>query len=185
LHIANEGHPEKEIGMGREPAEILIFAVAGRHFGLPVEAVREILPAVSLTPVPGMPSLEGIFNLRGQVVPVVDFRKRMGLPSKDLEPADHLLVISAASRVAALRVDRALKLTRLEKGAVEALHSLADAPGSPDEKAAMALGQVAKIPEGLVLLQDVATWLAQPLLPELGGLQVGETISQPRTKGPS
>jgi purine-binding chemotaxis protein CheW len=131
--------------------EVLVFELAGQRFGLPAIIVRELLRAVAITPIPRAPKLvEGVVNIRGQIVPVVDIRQWLLLPAKANEPADHLLVVNSGERLLALRVDRALELARLGAGAVDNVHDL---PGARD--------QVAKLPDGLILLPDLETLLAQ------------------------
>jgi purine-binding chemotaxis protein CheW len=97
--------------------EILVFEVDGRRFGLPAAEVRELLRAVAIVPLPlAGPAVEGVVNLRGRVVPVLDLRARLGLPARAVAPSDHLIVAQSEGRLVALRVDRALDLVRLDAG---------------------------------------------------------------------
>src|SRR5438132_11351064 len=94
--------------------EVLIFEMDGERHGLPVADVQELLPALTIMPVPGAPpNIEGVINLRGVVVPVVDVRRRFGLPARPLAPSDHFIVIKASDRLMALHVDRALELAHV------------------------------------------------------------------------
>jgi purine-binding chemotaxis protein CheW len=91
--------------------EILVFSLAGQRFALWAANVRELLRAVAVVPLPGAPRIvEGVINLRGRVVPVLDLRTRFGLPGKPLEVTEHLIVAEAGSRLVAIRADRALDL---------------------------------------------------------------------------
>lgn len=81
------------------------FELAQRQFGIRLEQVRELLPMASLTPVPAAPVLEGLLNLRGQAVPVFDLRGALGLPAKEPEPADRLIVANVDQKLLALRAD--------------------------------------------------------------------------------
>jgi purine-binding chemotaxis protein CheW len=101
--------------------EILVFEVAGRRFAIAVSEVRELLRAVSIVPLPlSGPALEGVLNLRGQVIPVLDLRARVGLPARAVVPSDHMIVAQSEGRLMAIRVDRALDLVRLDAGAITA-----------------------------------------------------------------
>jgi purine-binding chemotaxis protein CheW len=92
--------------MGPLQLEVLIFALSGRHFGVPISAVQEVLRAVAITPLPRAPAIvEGVINLRGAIVPVLDVRARFALPRRALGVGDHFIVLAAARRVA-VRVDR-------------------------------------------------------------------------------
>lgn len=139
--------------MEREPREILIFEVGRHRYGLPAGDVQELLRAVALTPLPRAPSLvEGVINLRGKVIPVLDIRARFHLPARPVEPGDHLVVVRTGGRLAALRVDRALELARLEPSDLEDVEGVL--PG------VHYLARAAKLPDGLVLIHDLDTFLS-------------------------
>lgn len=62
-------------------AQYLTFSIAGEEYAIPILRVREILAYVPLTKVPRAPDfIAGVMNLRGNVVPVVDLRVKLGLP---------------------------------------------------------------------------------------------------------
>jgi purine-binding chemotaxis protein CheW len=83
------------------------FSCDQQRFALPLEAVDRVLPAVALTPLPGVPDIVlGALNLRGEVVPVVDFRRRAGLPSRPIEPSQFYLLANMARLRLALAVDQ-------------------------------------------------------------------------------
>jgi purine-binding chemotaxis protein CheW len=131
----------------RTSLEYLIFEIAGRRYGLPATDVREIVRVVALSRLPGAPAVvEGIINVRGRVVPVLDVRRRFGLAAKALEHTDHLIITGAEDRLTALRVDRALGLSRVEEADMEELRGVA--PNGPG------IRRVAKILDDLVLIPD-------------------------------
>jgi purine-binding chemotaxis protein CheW len=89
----------------------LVFEVGGRRFGLPAADLREIVRAVSVTPLPGGPAaVEGVINVRGSVVPVIDLRRALGLPPRGVALSDHLVILRSGTTPLALRVDRALEI---------------------------------------------------------------------------
>ena len=97
------------------PLDVLVFEVDGRRYGLPVSQVRELQQAVTITPLPGTsPDVRGVVNVRGTVLPVWDIRTWFGLPAKELEYTDHLVIAEVRDRRLVLRVDRATELLRLE-----------------------------------------------------------------------
>jgi purine-binding chemotaxis protein CheW len=135
------------------PPELLVFEVGGQRFGLPAADVREVLRAVTLTPLPHAPALvEGVINVRGTLVPVLDIRARFRLPPKPLDHTDHLIVARAAGRLVALRVDRALELARPDAAAVERAEAVV--PG------VVYVAHLAKLPDGIVLIHDLNTFLS-------------------------
>ena len=117
----------------RPVAKVLIFEIGGQRYGLPASDVRELVRAVAILPLPLESAfIEGVFDLRGTIVPVVDLRARLRLPFKAVEPSDHLIIIEAGAggRPLALRVDRALDLVVWDPAASEQVQELM--PGSGD-----------------------------------------------------
>jgi purine-binding chemotaxis protein CheW len=142
--------------------EILVFEIAGRRYALPAMEVRELVRAVAIVPLPmAPPAVEGVVNLRGRVVPVIDLRARLGLASRPVAPSDHMIVVGSGERLAALRVDRALDLVRLD-----------GETGARDETAGM---PVARLADGLAPLLEVHTLLParDPDTATLGTLPTG------------
>ena len=133
--------------------EVLVFEVEGRAYGLPSKDVREIVRAVTITHLPNAPSaIEGVVDVRGSVLPVLDMRARFLLPAKALDPSDHFIVASAGARGVILRVDRATHLALVPDDAIEAPERLGTGPGY--------LEGVAQVDGGLVLIHDVAGFLS-------------------------
>src|SRR5690606_24583504 len=108
-------------------SQILMFEVAGRRLAIPVDDVSEIVRAVAVTPLPGAPAVvEGIIDLRGTLIPVLDLRARLGLTRRPVSPGDHFVVIRRVEQPLALRVDRVQSLVDLaEVGEVESLPEVA------------------------------------------------------------
>jgi purine-binding chemotaxis protein CheW len=139
------------------PAEtlpVLVFEVGGRRYGLPAADVRELLRAVAILPLPqAPPAVEGIINLRGTIVPVLDLRQRFRLPARPLEHTDHFIVAGAGDRTVALRVDRAVDLIQLDAADLEDMRGVV--PGVEY------VTWVARLPHDLVLIHDLRTFLSR------------------------
>ena len=103
---------------------------------------------MAITPLPNAPPLiEGVVNVRGHILPVLDVRARFRLPARPLDPSDLFIVAAAAGgRAVILRVDAATHIAELD-----------DAPADPT-RAAYAAG-VATLEDGMVLVHDVAAFL--------------------------
>jgi purine-binding chemotaxis protein CheW len=138
---------------GVESSSVLVFEVGGHRYGLRSGDVREIVRAVSISPLPKAPAIvEGVINVRGEIVAVLDIRERFRLPPKPLEPDDHLVLARIDERLVALRADRALELVSVAAEQIENLEQAV--PG------AEYVAGVAKLPDGLVLIHDLATFLS-------------------------
>jgi purine-binding chemotaxis protein CheW len=133
---------------------LLSFTIGDHRYGIESAVVAEIIRAVAITPLPGSPSVvEGIIDVRGTIVPVFDLRGRFNLPPKPLEPQDQFIVARTASRVAALHVDQVVDLVDVEDDATtNAARQVSHSPH---------IAGVATLPDGLVLIHDVDTFLSQ------------------------
>jgi purine-binding chemotaxis protein CheW len=148
--------------VAREQLDVVVFEVAGQLYALPAVDVRELVRAVAIVPLPRAPAIvEGVINLRGKVVPVLDVRSRFRLPVKPLDPADHLLIASAGEYLVAVRADRAVNLVRLDQADVEEARGLV--PGVEY------VAWVARLPNNLVLIHDLRTFLSRSESAELEG----------------
>jgi purine-binding chemotaxis protein CheW len=139
--------------------DLLAFALDGERYALPAADVLEVQRAVAMAALPRSPAIvEGVINLRGKLVPVLDIRARLGLPPRPLRPADQLVVVRlggtgvrGGGRTVAIRVDRALDLLRVPKRLIEDPRPVAG-PGHSEG--------VAKLPDGLVVIHDPRTFLS-------------------------
>jgi purine-binding chemotaxis protein CheW len=117
-------------------------------------AVREILRAVAITPVAGAPAIfEGAVNVRGQLVPVVDVRRRLGLPARALDPDEFLVVFASGSRTFALRVDDVDDLVEVDAASVTTPGEL-----SPSLRG---LAGLAARPDGVLVMHDPDAFVTQ------------------------
>ena len=77
-----------------QDVQLVIFKLANEDYGLPIQKVQEINRMVPVTKLPQTPEfMEGIINLRGRVIPVVDLRKRFGLAVKPHEDDTRIMII--------------------------------------------------------------------------------------------
>lgn len=132
---------------------LLSFILNHQRYGIASETVSEIIRAVAITPLPGSPAVvEGIIDVRGAIVPVFDLRARFALPAKPLEPSDQFILVRTSARTAALHVDQVVELLDVDN------HSVSDSNRQLPHSASIA--GVATLPDGLVLIHDVDTFLS-------------------------
>ena len=87
-------------------AQLATFVVANHLYGVPVEQVQEVLHNDRCTSVPLAPgAVRGLMNLRGEVVPVIDLRSRLSLPSRDETTRQMSVVVRVGGEVVSLLVD--------------------------------------------------------------------------------
>ncbi|HEX6307201.1 MAG TPA: chemotaxis protein CheW [Longimicrobiales bacterium] len=141
--------------------ELLVFELAGIRYALKLEAVREVTRAVLITPLPDAPPvIEGVVEVRGELVPVYDLRLRFGHEARPLDPEERLVIAWTGSRLAAFRCDTT--------GWVESISR--DRVGSPAalRAAGRHIAGVARLSDGLVLIQDLERFLDEAEATRLG-----------------
>lgn len=99
--------------------EFAVFSAGESWLALNVGHVREVLHAAALAVAPDNRQLEGLLNLRGHVIPVVDLLGRLGLDPLPLRPSDFLIVIQAGQRTAAVRSQQAVRLETADESSVD------------------------------------------------------------------
>lgn len=142
-----------------ESVTVLTVRVDGQHVAFPLGDVYEVLPAVETTELAHAPGVvRGVVNLRGEPLPVIDLRTRLGLPSRDAEADDHVLVCQVRDRRVGVWVDRAHN--------VDTLSSASFAP-IPADSPTRHLAGVALLDDGLLLVSDVDSFLSAEELARL------------------
>ena len=75
-------HAPHQVTSGAQPGKYLTFTLGDESYGIPVLKVREIIRLCPITPVANMPDhIKGVINLRGKVIPLVDLRAKLRLPT--------------------------------------------------------------------------------------------------------
>lgn len=107
----------------------LVFRLGGDEFGLPIDTVVEVMQVpAQITRVPKAPKfLEGVVNLRGEVLPVVDQRRRFDMPKLDSLEGRRIVVIQTERHRAGLIVDSVADVLRVAPDTIEPPPALTDA----------------------------------------------------------
>ncbi len=88
------GMPPAAPGAARGPSKHLIFSLGKEEFAVPVAKVKEIIGMLEVTPVPHTAEyVRGVINLRGKVVPVIDLRLKLGVPSVEYDARTCIVVV--------------------------------------------------------------------------------------------
>ena len=134
------------------------FRVGTAEYVLPASAVLHLESFEAATHVPGAPSyVAGLVQVRGRVVPVVDLRKRFGLPPTEHALAHRVVVVQLGARVAGLLVDSAREVIHLDDA------SFQDAPELIKQQASGFVKGVVTVAGRLFLIVDVPSLIAEEL----------------------
>jgi purine-binding chemotaxis protein CheW len=107
--------PEETAKVDGETRQYLVFRLGDEEYGLPIGAVEEVAQVPEkIARVPNTPKfLEGVINLRGEVIPVVDQRKRFQMPALDHQASRRLVVVRTDRHTAGLIVDGVSEVLRV------------------------------------------------------------------------
>jgi len=123
--LASSARPDRAAQM------LLVVCLAERTFAVPARAVERILRMAALTPLPdARPGIVGVLNVRGAILPAIDLRPRLGLPTPAFQPDQHLVVLSARARYL-LWVDRAERIEYVPAEAFDAVEDGAEQTIAP------------------------------------------------------
>jgi purine-binding chemotaxis protein CheW len=140
--------------MSRE-LHIVGFQVGRETYGVPITSLHEIVRVPDITAVPDAPDyLEGVINLRGKIVSVMDLRKRFGEKQVLLKKQNRILVVEHAGRLAGLIVDSASEVLKIPTDAVE------PPPAAFQEGGLNCVTGLGKVGGRLVVLLDMSKLLA-------------------------
>ena len=100
--------------------QLVSFNIGDEEFGVDILKVQEIIRLVEITRVPNAPSfVEGVINLRGKVIPVIDLRKRLGMPSITASSESRIVVVELESRIIGFLVDCVNEVLRISSSITE------------------------------------------------------------------
>ena len=158
-------------------AQVVIFRLGAEEFGVPIMSVQEIvrLPE-TLTRVPRTPEfVEGVINLRGMVLPVIDQRRRLGMDAIERNDRQRIMVFTLGGLRTGFIVDSVAEVLRIPR------QNIAPAPQLSDEQIRL-IGRVARLDgdRRLVLLIDPTQLLAAREVHAIESLEpAGESRTAP------
>ena len=100
--------------------QVVGFRVGKEHFGVPIELVHEIVRIMEITSVPDAPDfIEGVINLRGKIIPVIDLRKRFAEKTITSSKKNRILVAEIMGKIVGLVVDAASEVVKIPPTDIE------------------------------------------------------------------
>jgi purine-binding chemotaxis protein CheW len=158
--------------------ELVVFHLGPESYGLRLHEVREIIMVGQITPVPRAPHfVDGVLNLRGEVMPVVDLRTRFGLERVEATTISRILITSIGGVFTGLVVDAVVEVRPVD------LHRFGPPPAVTAVGANRYIEKVARLDNGMIFLLELAQLLTDTETEQLQGLQ-GRRSSANRTGEP-
>ena len=103
-----------------ELIQLVTFSIGEEEFGVDILKVQEIIRTMEITKVPrAQVFVEGVINLRGKVIPIIDLRRRFGLSSKEHDKYTRIIVIEISKMIVGFVVDSVSEVLRIPASTVE------------------------------------------------------------------
>lgn len=136
-----------------DQSHLLVFRLDSGRYALPLDTVERVVQAAELTPLPNAPAVVlGVLDLGDRVVPVLDLRRRFGLPPREVGMDDQFLLARTSRRTVGLVVDEAQQVAVYAADAV--LNASAMVPELEH------ISGIARLHDGLVLIHDLERCLS-------------------------
>lgn len=133
-----------------EGGRYLTFMLRDEYYGVPISKVREINQIMEITPVPKTPSfVEGVVNLRGKILPVVNLRQKLGFEKVSYNRETCIIVIEAQMGHVGVVVDAVREVVDLKEDQIEV------PPHMGTEEQMRFLSALGKQEDRVVILLDV------------------------------
>jgi purine-binding chemotaxis protein CheW len=134
-----------------ETVQVVSFKLGSEEYGVEIAQVQEINRMVAVTHVPRAPQfMEGVINLRGQLIPIIDLRARFGMPRVEHTKNTRIVVTDIGAKRVGMVVDSVSEVLRLATDAIE------DAPEMITGVDTEYIRGVGKIEDRLIILLDLA-----------------------------
>ncbi|HXL04333.1 MAG TPA: chemotaxis protein CheW [Bacillota bacterium] len=136
---------------GTESVQVVVFQMGKELFAVSISDVWEIVRMQPITPVPGAPHfVEGVVNLRGQIIPVINLAKRLELEPKPVTSATRIVVAQVGADTIGMIVDAVQKVTHIPTEDIESPEGIA-----LEGENLTYVGGIAKVDGGLITLIDL------------------------------
>jgi purine-binding chemotaxis protein CheW len=153
--------------------QLVVFEIGSESYAVDINMVREIIQLQPITRVPGTPpSVEGVINLRGSVIPIVDLRKRFQLSKIERDKDTRIVVVTCKGAEVGVIVDSVAQVLRIPVDSIESANSV-----FTDEHLEHLLG-IVKLTNRLVILLDMDQVLTHEEIKALNSLEM-KTKAEP------
>jgi len=134
-----------------EQLQLVTFVIGNEEFAVDILRVQEINRMMQITRVPQSPGcVEGVINLRGRIIPVIDMRNRFGLDKSEHSSDSRIVVVEVDEWILGFIVDRVNEVLRISSGIVE------PAPAAASKVDSTYIQGIGKLEDRLLILLDLS-----------------------------
>ncbi len=143
--------------LNTEFLQFVSFNLGDEEYAIEILKVQEIIRMIEITRVPNSPEfINGVINLRGRVIPVLDLGKRIGLSEKEHSGDSRIIVVELQNKVIGFIVDKVNIVLRINQNIVEPTPELMNKIESEF------ISGIAKMEKNLLILLDLDKVISQP-----------------------
>ena len=136
--------------------QLVIFELAGEHFGIEIAVVESIVKLQEITKVPRMPDyMEGVTNLRGSVLPVIDLEKRFGIPAHERTRETRIVIVNLGRLKIGMIVSAVSEVLTIDDALIE------PAPALVTTVTSRFITGIARVENRLIILLDLNLVLSE------------------------
>jgi purine-binding chemotaxis protein CheW len=147
--------------------QLVVFRLANEFFGIDIASVESIVKMQDITRLPQTPDfLEGIINLRGKILPVVDLRKRLNLPAMEKTLESRIVITSFSAATIGLIVDNVEEVIDIDDNLIEPPPSITSSVNTEFIRGIAKTGQM------LIILLDLEKVLQSKAAIQAAALQI-------------
>ena len=156
-----------------ELLQLVTFHLRDEEFAVDILYIQGINRMIEITKVPNSPDyVEGIISLRGNILPIIDLRRRLGLPAKEYDKSTRFIVVEMESKVIGFIVDSVSEVLRINRYLTEPPPDIIAGINSDY------ITSVAKLEDRIIILLDLNKVLTDHQKAELGDFQIKEEAEE-------
>jgi purine-binding chemotaxis protein CheW len=158
-------HEESKIN---EKKQFVVFTIGKEEFGVDIKQTREIIDVTESTLIPNAPDfVNGVINLRGEIVPVVKLKKRLNIKSeKTRDDIEKIIIIDINNNLIGIQVNEVKEIIRLD------INQIADAPNITKGINKDYINGVGKLDDRLLILLNLNKVLSTEEIEQLDEIKV-------------
>jgi len=164
---------EKQQQLSGEVVQVVSFRLGGEEYGVDISQVQEIIRLVEITHVPRAPKfMEGVINLRGQLIPIIDLRTRFGMPRIEPTKSTRIIVTEIGTKRVGIIVDSVSEVLNLP------LENVEEAPEMIAGVGTEYIQGVGKLDDRLIILLDLTMVISTEEKQQLEGVDIAQMAAQ-------
>lgn len=159
--------------LARNVGQFVSFKLDSQDYAFPIEQIQEIVIVDQVTKTPQVPDyVEGVTNLRGAIIPIINLRKLFGMEPKPIDSETRTIVVNVGTRTIGCSVDTVTQVVRIAESAIQ------PAPETVTGYGAGYIAGFAKIQSNLIVILDVDQLLDPQCLSQAGGAATQATVKE-------